>query len=128
MNSPLYNLSHAHGHGMSPLLNHHQPHHGNNVKSVSSSTVPSSTSSAVCSSASNSTYGSLKTVDGVIHHLGQSGSNLNNQTVGSSIAGVSNSSGIIAGDGPPTPTQDMDISGEFLFCFSGYQTYSNRCL
>lgn len=100
---------------MSPLLNHHQTHHGNNVK-VSSSTAQSSTSSVVCSSASNSTYGSLKTVDGNIHHLGQSGSNLNNQTVSTSISGVSNSSGIIAGDGPPTPTQDMDISGR-LFVF-----------
>lgn len=128
MNSPHYNLAHAHG--MSPMgYNTKSPitgvggsggvvpgtGHSNNVGGggVNMSGSVNAGSYAAC----NTPYG-LKTVEGssgsVMNSIGNnnssghcSSSSLANVNVNAGGSGVI---GILPGEGPPTPTQEMDLN------------------
>lgn len=128
MNSPHYNL--AHTHGMSPMgYNTKSPitgiggsggvvpvtGHSNNVGGggVNMSSGVNAGSYAAC----NTLYG-LKTVEGssggVMNSIGNSNSGVHCPS--SSLANVSGNAcgsgviGILPGEGPPTPTQEMDLN------------------
>ncbi|XP_055910027.1 WW domain-containing adapter protein with coiled-coil homolog isoform X2 [Eupeodes corollae] len=96
LNSPHYNLSHAHG--MSPLNYSKSPVTGTN-NSASGGSYP-------CSQ-----FG-LKTVEGVNPNMVGCPSSLTNASISSGGAVSSGNGGHSGGvEGPPTPTQELDISG-----------------
>lgn len=46
---------------------------------------------------------------GLLNHSNHQSNNLNSSTSGANLSGGSNSSQLLSGDGPPTPTQEMDL-------------------
>lgn len=95
LNSPHYNLSHAHG--MSPLNYSKSPVTGTNN---SSSVGPYQ-----CSQ-----FG-LKTVEGVNPNMIGCPTSLTNASLSSGVVASGNGGGGGGVEGPPTPTQELDISG-----------------